>query len=140
MPLNQVLTGWKYTNQDIEGRFKEGILWCDGTTGQVSWQINDASTAWHGHFEETEHQLKASFDALVDTREDGRPKLKSTVLYKTTTTGLWIGHDYRFRTVMMMPLVRFTWSPLQDSWQWISQFNPNDGWVMVNDGPMAPAA
>ena len=139
MSTNQVLTGWKYTNQDIEGRFKEGTLWCDGSTGHVAWQMNDETTEWHGHFQETEHQFKASFDALLRYREDGRPSLKSCVLYKTTTNGLWIGHDYRFRTVRMMPLVKFKWDDKENAWQLAGHFNPDDGWVMV-EGPVAPAA
>ena len=65
-------------------------------------------------------------------------KAKVSLLFKTTR-GIWVGHDYRFRMVEMEPMSRWEYHEDVDGWRLVSEWDIENGWHMVPDGP-PPAA
>ena len=130
------LTAYKYTNEDIRGVHREGLIWADSAWGDVQWQCGGYTTDFHGSisFEyDVQHRkrgMKIRFDAMVGKPGHEEPRLKSSILWATPDTDgeyTWIGHDYRARTVKMREVTMWNLDVPTNSWN-LHQVWQNGQW------------
>ena len=96
------MTSYSYTNMSLVGMYQRATLWHDSQSGKVLFQSISHTTSWHGTWTEDAHSIEIKFDCLAGHRFrlDG-PQLKTTLVYKSRVRGLFRGHDYRGRLIVM---------------------------------------
>ena len=90
--------------------YQLGVLWHDGSTGQVAWQGPDGIfTRWHGKlFNRTPCCMNIDFDSRPITK--GPIHLQRTVMAWTHVAGVWKGYEGVCTFVTMVPSAQYAWN------------------------------
>ena len=133
---DRALWCYKYTNADLEGFHKSGLLWYDTDSQTVLYQSGDSFTIWHGSFKCYADSIGIRFDCFAGRRD---PRLKTTKVYRCSTFGIYQGYDYKGRFITLTNLSMWKPGPVDDTWVldaiWSTEFS---GWVIEPDGDVAP--